>query len=183
MEIEKFHSTLIKHAENLYQMKKEVPTACFGLLPSGNVIMLGRSFDSDNEKDYVIKMYSMILLALKVKIYSFVCEFYFYKTKDADSFIRPSQHPDRAEGLGVFTVSKNGEKLLYNVEIKNQKIIHDENISVVEFGGRFCDLFIDITDEQHNEMIKHFPQLDKFVKKLEWVSEIDQKDFFDVKQQ
>lgn len=178
MDIKTFHSTLIKHAEDLFKRKGELPAACFAVLPNDDVICLCRQFKDNAEKEYTMRMYSMILEFVNASMYSMVTEFYFYSTKDADNFIAPSKHPDRKEGIGIFTIDRNDEKLLYNVEIKNKKILHNETMLDAEFDGRFSHLFMNMNDKQREIMQKEVGFAHEMIKNLEWYIEIPKKDFF-----
>lgn len=183
MEIEKFHTALITHTEKLYNLNKEVPTACFALLPNDNVIILTRPFADNEGKEHTIRMYSMMITALNAQMYAFACEYYFYQTTKMDNPIAPSQHPDRREGLGVFTTSKTGEKLFYNVEIKDHEIIHDKSKVDNEFDGRFSNLFIELDDKTHKKLLRDSHVFYELIQLIDWANEIPKEEFFDIRVQ
>jgi hypothetical protein len=182
MDFETFHSTIIKHIESLYTERKVVPMACFALLPNNKVIALIRDIINEEEKLEALQMYAAILLATDAKMYSIASEYYIYQAKQDEKIIPASQHPDRKEGLGVFTIDKHDNTLIYSVEIENEQICHGKSAEGEKLAGRFSALF-HLFDELSEEKRELFNRLLKaalpHLQDCSWYVEIPESEFLD----
>jgi hypothetical protein len=186
MDFETFHSTIIKHSEDLYAQRKVLPMACFALLPDNKIIALLKDMTNEEEKREALQMYAAILLATDAKMYSITSEYYVYQAKHDEKIIPASQHPDRKEGLGVFTVDKYDKTLIYSVEIENEQIRHGKSAEGEKLAGRFSALF-HLFDELSGEKREFFIRLLKaalpHLQKCSWYVEISESEFLNTKMQ
>ena len=142
MNIEQFHSTCINHTQMVFNQTKEVPATLFALKPNGDVIMLLRDFDNDEDKHFMYNMYAMILVAEQCTMYCFMSEAWFSSHEaltednmddfDLSSVPRPMDDPNRKEGVFVITTAIDDTQLMNMFEIKtknDQKYLSDESSS------------------------------------------------------
>jgi hypothetical protein len=144
----------------------------FALKPNGDVVYLCRQFDGGNDKQFVYNMYASIMQMEKIRMYSFISEMWFYKSKTA-SDVLPSEHPDKQSGAMIITKDKN--KTLINMfPIIDEQLMDDDN-----------DGFDDYTD--YIDLFNRIPSLSKTdlnnlskVKTPKWYTTLKHADFINV---
>lgn len=170
MKLNKFHSLCINHAHRIYDMHKNVPAVVFALKPNGDVLYLCRQFGEHEDKIFTYNMYASIMQFEKIRMYSFISEMWFYKSK-TDSNILPSEHPDRQAGL--FVISKDKNKTLHNLfKIVDEQLI-DEDMDFDSYKD-YIDLFgrLPKMPEQDLKMLLDAPKPDWYaiVKHIEFIN-------------
>jgi len=140
MNLKQFHSNCINHAQRLFDEQKTVPATLFALKPNGDVTLLLREFDDDEDKQFMYNMYAMILAAEQCTMYCFMSEAWFSshealaddKDFDINSVPRPMDDPNRKEGVFVITTAIDDTQLMHMFEIKtknDQKFLSDQSSS------------------------------------------------------
>jgi len=142
MNLKQFHSTCINHTQRLFNERKQLPATLFALKPDGDVRLLVRQFDGDDDKEFTYNMYAMILVAEQCSMYCFTSEAWFsshealaddnIKDFDINSVPRPMDDPNRKEGVFVITTAIDDTQLMHMFEIKtknDQKYLSDQSSS------------------------------------------------------
>jgi len=139
MNLKQFHSTCINHTQRMFNERKQLPATLFALKPDGDVTLLVRQFDDDDDKEFTYNMYAAILAAEQCSMYCFTSEAWFsshealaddnIKDFDINSVPRPMDDPNRKEGVFVITTAIDDTQLMHMFEIKTkegQKYLSDD---------------------------------------------------------
>lgn len=139
MDIKKFHSLCINHAQREFDKHKMLPMTIFALKPDGSVVVLQRTFEDDEDKQHMYNIYAMILAAEQCEMYCLVSESWVSKRKNLNDNIddvdlsklpRPMDDPNRSEAVIVITTDINDSHFMNMFEIKtkdNQKYLSDDD--------------------------------------------------------
>jgi ribosomal protein S10 len=186
MNIQSFHSQCIHHAHWAFDHNQYLPATVFALKPDGDVIMLSRPFDDDQDKQFMFNMYAAILEAEQVIMYCFVSEVWFYLSIDTtvtpDNAPLARDHPDKKEAVTVITSSRNDEPLFHTFEIVTHNQ-HKQLIDMPDFDQQidninlFKRLALNIDHPMVLDILKTFHDLPK----PSWFNLIPKAAFNDIK--
>jgi len=115
MKLEQFHQTNIRTAKSIFTKKGELHATLLALT-NNKMIVCGKHFENDDEKQAVYNMYAIIMLVNKVSMYTFFSEMWFSQERMPGPYLLPSQQSDRKEGIFIITRDKQNA-LFKNLEI------------------------------------------------------------------
>lgn len=183
MDIEKFHSVAVAHANIVFDLHQECPPILFGLKPDGNILLLTHEFGDYDEKQQTFNLYAGLLAIHDVCIYTFITEAWLVKRHVDQMDIKnppiPSECDDKVSCILAVSTQKKPRRTIQNsYEIKETDkkriILNDDSTSTDEIQDNL-KLFdrVRIPDSDLKE-IKLLFSLG-----FPWVLEISEKDFLD----
>lgn len=193
MDIKKFHSLCIYHAQKCFDKAQFMSATVFALKSNGDVIMLTRQFDSTDEKIWMYDMYSLILMVENVVMYCFVSEAWVSRQELAEDehidnvnmskFVPASEDPKRRSGVVLITTDKDKNLLSNMFMIEERKdtrrLLFDEKLpNEVRDNVKLFERIPPIDDNPNlQKMLSDFAKADK----PDWFITIPKEKFNNVK--
>jgi len=125
MTLEQFHSLCIKYTLGYFDDNQRLETTVFALKPDGDVIVLFRGYDNNDEKQYTYNIYALILAAEQALMYCLASEAWWYKDESMDvkNAIPPSEHPDKQEAIITVATDRNNHTISELFKMEKGKIL------------------------------------------------------------